>query len=64
MSPGNAEAYGCSLNDDDKLDSDNMIEELNKQEINMEILSEPVIHDLEDNKDASGANENDNKIYM
>ena len=62
---GNAEAYGCSLDDDDELDSDNMMEELNKQEINVEIRGEQVIHDLEDNKDASRANENsDNKIYM
>ena len=55
--PGDAEAYGHNL-EEDKGDSDTM-SELDKQEINLEVLGEQLIHELEDNEDDGFDNNED-----
>jgi hypothetical protein len=49
--PGDAEAYGRSLdNDDEVVDSDNMMDELDEQETNTEVLGEQLMKELEINQ--------------
>jgi hypothetical protein len=48
--PGDAEAYGRSLDNDEVVDSDNMTDELDEQETNTEVLGEQLMQELENNE--------------
>ena len=64
MPPGDAEAYGRSL-DDDEVDSDKMMDEQDEQEANLEVLGEQLVHELEYSEDSGGADSEDSGLeYM
>jgi hypothetical protein len=60
--PGDAEAYGRSL-EEDEFDLDNIINELDERETNLEVLGEQLILELEDGEDGQAA-QADVNIYL
>lgn len=64
MPPGDAEAYGRSLDNDDEADSDDVMNEVDEQEINLEVLGDQLVDELEDNEEQRADEDSDEDIYM